>query len=96
MIWVGMDDNGPMPFTGSSGALPIWQESFRRMGTEPLTPSRSLVDIPVNPQGQLLEDGCSGKVYNFPASWQTTKRLACESGVQSIGKGIRSWFERLF
>lgn len=96
VIWVGMDDNGPMPFTGSSGALPIWQESFRRMGTEPLTPSRSLVEIPVNPQGQLLEDGCSGKVYNFPASWQTTERLACESGVQSIGKGIRSWFERLF
>jgi len=96
VIWVGMDDNTPMPFTGSSGALPIWQESFRRMGTEPLAPSRSLIEIPVNPQGQLLEDGCSGKVYAFPASWQAQDRIACESGVQSIGKGIRSWFERLF
>lgn len=96
VIWVGVDDNSPMPFTGSSGALPVWQETFRRIGTEPLTPPRHLIDIPVNEQGQLLADGCSGTVYSFPASWQSRKRLACESGVKSIGREIRSWFDRLF
>lgn len=96
VIWVGMDDNAAMPFTGSSGALPIWQETFRRIGTEPLAPPRNLVQIPVNEQGQLMDEGCSATVYEFPVAWQEKDRISCESGVKSLGREIRSWLDRLF
>jgi len=96
VIWVGYDDNRPMNVTGSSGALPIWRDTFKRSGVEPLTPSRYLTYLPVNDQGELLEDGCSATVYAFPSHWQTRERRACERGADKLRKEIRSWLDWLF
>jgi len=60
VIWLGRDDNKSTPFTGASGALPIWQNIFQRSGLEPLTP---LVDLDwawVNEYGQLVAKECGG------------------------------------
>ncbi|MEK9711223.1 MAG: penicillin-binding protein 1B, partial [Thalassolituus sp.] len=96
VIWVGQDDNTPMPYTGSSGALPIWRATFERAGVEPLSEARNLTDIAVDEQGQLLAQGCNGTVYSFPVSWSERERKACESGTSRIGREIRSWLDRLF
>lgn len=96
VIWVGTDDNVPTPFTGSSGALPIWQEIFHRIGTEPLIPPRNLVQIPVDERGQLMEDGCTAAVYEFPIAWKEKDRAPCETGVRTLKRGIRSWLDRWF
>lgn len=95
VIWVGQDDNGPMPFTGSSGALPIWKATLERVGVEPLTAPRSLVDISVSADGALLGDHCSGKVYPFPPSWLDNKRSPCNSGAKRMREEIKSWFDWL-
>lgn len=60
VVWLGRDDNKSMPFTGASGALPIWEKIFKRSGLEPLTP---LVDLDwqwVNAYGKAVEQGCDG------------------------------------
>ena len=36
VVWVGRDDNGAMPVTGSTGALPIWAETMKQIGLQPL------------------------------------------------------------
>ena len=95
VIWVGQDDNSPMPFTGSSGALPIWKSTLQRVGVEPLTAPRTLVDITVGDDGTLMGDHCSGKVYPFPPSWLDNERPPCNSGTKRIGEEIKSWFDWL-
>jgi len=65
VVWLGRDDNKSMPFTGASGALPIWQNIFKQSGLEPLTP---LVDLDwawVNEYGQLVEKNC-GAIRKMP------------------------------
>lgn len=96
VIWVGRDDNDPMPFTGSSAALPVWEQTFRKAGAEPLSAPRGLKMMTVDPQGTLLADGCSGEAYPFPVSWLDKPRQACNSGTSRIGKEIRSWLDWLF
>lgn len=32
VVWVGRDDNGQMPLTGSSGALPLWTNLMKALG----------------------------------------------------------------
>jgi penicillin-binding protein 1B len=60
VIWVGRDDNKPMPFTGASGALPIWQNIFKQAGLEPLTPIADLDWSWVNAYGLAVDEDCGG------------------------------------
>jgi penicillin-binding protein 1B len=38
VVWVGRDDNGPMPLTGATGALPVWSQLFTQLASRPLQP----------------------------------------------------------
>tara|TARA_B100001245_G_scaffold221715_1_gene193289 strand:+ start:98391 stop:100706 length:2316 start_codon:yes stop_codon:yes gene_type:complete len=97
VIWVGRDDNQPMAYPGSRGALPIWLQTFRDIGTEPLPPTRDLVQIAVNEQGALMPDGCrAGTPYPFPKSWLDKERVACDADGAPIKERIRSWLDWLF
>lgn len=42
-VWVGRDDNKPSGFTGSSGALRVWADLFKRIETKPFKPKRPKV-----------------------------------------------------
>jgi penicillin-binding protein 1B len=106
VIWLGRDDNKSMPFTGASGALPIWQKIFKQSGLEPLTP---LVDLDwswVNAYGQAVEEDC-GAVRKMPFMPNSVagRAVSCGSEMtqgdkvnlpQKKPKGISSWFDWLF
>lgn len=108
VIWVGRDDNKSMPFTGASGALPIWQSIFKQAGLEPLTP---LVDMDwawVDRYGLAVGEGCGGiREMPFMPGYLASHEVSCrsakpDSAPQVEGaekdnkKGGGSWFDWLF
>lgn len=95
VIWVGRDDNSPMPFAGSRAALPIWQELYRRIGVEPLPEFIDMSWLPVGGDGQIYAAGCSGTVYPFPLL-RTPSTQGCRSTQPSSEEKKRSWFDWLF
>ncbi|NVK39620.1 MAG: penicillin-binding protein 1B [Oceanospirillaceae bacterium] len=40
VVWLGRDDNAPMPITGSSGALRVWTDFMRREHPQPYLATR--------------------------------------------------------
>lgn len=107
VVWVGRDDNNPMPFTGASGALPIWQSIFEQSGVEPLTP---LVDLDwawVNAYGQAVEKDCGGlRKMPFKSGSIAGREISCgenkatfgpnENSAEKEKQGGGSWFDWLF
>ena len=107
VVWVGRDDNEAMPFTGASGALPIWQNIFQQAGVEPLTP---LVDLDwawVNAYGQPVAQNCGGiRKMPFKAGSIAGREISCSDNKTYSGpkldaaekesKGGGSWFDWLF
>lgn len=61
VVWVGRDDNGTMPVTGSSGALPIWAETMANIAMQPLAfgvpPGVEYAWVEL-PQQLLSAEGC--------------------------------------
>ncbi|WP_221792938.1 penicillin-binding protein 1B [Oceanobacter mangrovi] len=93
VVWVGRDDNQPMPLAGSSGALPIWQAVMQEVGVEALQPT-GLPQVAVDANGQILQDGCSGRMLPWPASVQRPEAVPCRGTHQKEGK--RGWLDWLF
>lgn len=89
VVWVGRDDNRPTPFTGSSAALPIWKEAFKRIGVESLSTPIGLEKLPVDDSGQVFESGCSGTLYPFPIDWDGQTIQSCQ---RSFSEVFKSWF----
>ncbi len=40
VVWVGRDDNRPLPFTSTGGALPVWTQFMHQERSESLSPRR--------------------------------------------------------
>lgn len=95
VIWVGRDDNSPMPFAGSRAALPIWQELYQRIGVQPLPDLMDMSWLPVSSDGQVYADGCAGTVYPFPQS-RMPNTHGCSRARPSSEENKRSWFDWLF
>ncbi|MEH6449659.1 MAG: penicillin-binding protein 1B [Oleispira sp.] len=107
VVWVGRDDNKPMPFTGASGALPIWQNIFKQSGLEPLTPLVDLEWAWVNAYGQPVEEDCGGiRKMPFNSGSLSGREISCDqqkafSGpqidlIEKEKQGGSSWFDWLF
>ena len=66
VVWVGRDDNGSMPITGSTGALPIWAETMQAIGLQPLAfgvppgVDYRWVELPAQ---QLSAEGCANSYF---------------------------------
>lgn len=97
VVWVGRDDNQPMPFAGSSAALPVWRDTFRQIGTEPL-PDTPWSWVSVDSRGQMVGAGCSERRYPVPSSRLPAGLIPCESAQDAPAeqKEKRSWFDWLF
>lgn len=100
IVWVGRDDNQPMPVAGSSGALPLWVNAFERIGVEGLQPASALQWYPVLADGQLLPQGCRDRrASDYPFTDQALASFqpdvaACEQN-QPQNKE-KSWLDWLF
>ena len=96
VVWLGRDDNGKMPFTGSSGALQLWSELMAGLKVRPLAFTRpdNITYHWVDPRvGLLSEEGCEGARYiPFVAGSEPVESVACRSwrGGQFI-----DWFKGL-
>lgn len=94
VVWVGRDDNQPMPLVGATAALPIWLESFKALGVEPLVPATGFAWYKVNTQGAFVEPHCDGVSYPMPRSRAPTELVGCgKSPNKEKGK---SWLDWLF
>ena len=97
IIWVGRDDNQPMPFAGSSAALPVWLETFRLAGSEPLPAATALKMAAVNDRGELVGSGCRGTLYPFISKRLPVNLPECEAQPPAVpDKEKKSWLDWLF
>jgi len=61
VVWVGRDDNKPLPITGSSGALRVWSQTFSDLPLKPLQPipTANIVEQWVEPSNnRISKQGC--------------------------------------
>jgi len=96
VVWLGRDDNGKTPLTGSSGALKVWAELFSKLSTGSLiTQPPADVEyywVDVN-SGKLSQQGCDGAIeLPFIKGFEPREQIYCQ---QSQPKK-RSWWQRLF
>lgn len=94
VVWVGRDDNQPTPLVGGNAALPIWRDTFVRIGSEPLPELNALTLVASNEQGELLGDGCEGRLYAMPTSKVPEQLQSCQPIPSK--KKRKSWFDWLF
>ncbi len=99
VVWVGKDNNQPLPFTGSGGALRVWTDLMERESPEPyLTLKPENVDyFWVNPDQQMLTDPeCSGaRSVPFIRGTEPKDSLGC-FGSGTGGANPLNWFRRWF
>ena len=97
VTWVGRDDNGPTPLTGSSGALPVWTRFMAAVPQHSFSPV-----VPdgveyhwVNSDKQVLTDEhCeNARLIPFIVGSEPATFEGCGS---DFSRRLRGWFEGLF
>ncbi|WP_151671823.1 penicillin-binding protein 1B [Nitrincola schmidtii] len=82
IVWVGRDDNRPLPFTSTGGALPIWTEFMHQERSEPLV-SRRPANISLQwideSSGRLSDPICEGS-RQLPFIQGTEPRASVDCG----------------
>ena len=96
VVWLGRDDNGKMPFTGSSGALQLWSQlmSDLQAGSLAFTRPDNIVYHWVDPQlGLLSEKACTGARYMpFIVGSEPQEAVTCRP---QRGAKILDWLKGL-
>lgn len=97
VVWVGRDDNGSMPVTGSSGALPVWAQAMQGIGLQPLGAGLPTgveyrwVELP----SQLLSaEGCPGARY-LPYLAGSAPTAVSRCGRSAAGRQSGDWLAPL-
>ncbi len=98
VVWVGRDDNQSTGLTGAGGAMAVWGDMMAGLDPEPLilpqadNIERAWID-PVS--GLLSASGCPDAV-ELPFITGSAPTESADCGGRSVGRSIKSWFERLF
>lgn len=109
VVWVGRDDNGSLPFTGSGGALKVWTELMRQERPEPYLAIKpeSVEYFWVDAvRGVLTDPSCSGaRSVPFIRGTEPRQRVSCSgqlrtespsSASQGSGDSLLDWFNGWF
>ncbi len=95
VVWVGRDNNKPMPITGASGALRIWANTFKDLPLKPLypLPTSNIEERWVNVFNNALSaEGCEGVEYlPFIIGKMPTQTTSCAQKSTS-----KNWWNRVF
>jgi penicillin-binding protein 1B len=96
VVWLGNDNNTPTPYTGSSGALPIWGDIFKQLSTRGIssTPPESVEYYWIDSQDGLLSaEGCKDAILlPFVAGSQPITKTDCELLEAPITRWFKKWF----
>ncbi len=96
VVWLGRDDNGKMPFTGSSGALQLWSQLMADLNVRPLAftrPENITYHWVDSKLGLLSEEGCEGARY-LPFT-EGSEPLASTSCQPRRASKLIDWFKNL-
>lgn len=96
VVWVGRDDNGVTPLTGSSGALKIWTSVMREIAVAPLmlNAPRDIESVAYDPEAGTLYDSQCGDLPTLPVRKDSLVAAEpCPDNRESDwADNIRSWF----
>ena len=98
VVWVGRDDDQSTDLTGAGGAMAVWGDMMAGLNPEPLTLAEpdNIKLIWIDPATGLLSDShCPGAV-ELPFINGSAPTEFGDCGRNSVGRSIKSWFERLF
>lgn len=96
VVWLGLDDNGPMNLTGGTGALKIWTDFIKRIPQHSLSMIKPASITPHwfdEETGARTDENCRG-AHAVPV-WGEVSHIAyqrCKQGYSSFGGWLRSWF----
>lgn len=97
VVWLGRDDNAPLPVTGGSGALPIWAKII---ASNPNVSGNSHLPDNVHSiwidreTGKLSAEGCSGAmVVPFIEGTEPTEQVACANFINIKNNWFQKWFQ---
>jgi penicillin-binding protein 1B len=101
VVWLGRDDNTPLPFTGSGGALRVWTAFMKAEKPEPfIAPVPEGVDyLWVDKEtGYLSDERCQGAIpVPFMQGSKPQYRVDCGvEPVQNSETKSLDWFRRWF
>ncbi|HET6604524.1 MAG TPA: penicillin-binding protein 1B [Xanthomonadaceae bacterium] len=91
VVWVGHDDNSPTGLMGSTGAMRVWSQLFRKLPTEPLRVGGEGIEwawIDAREYAQTDEDCEGARRYPFVAGYTPREFSRCG------WVGWREWFDR--
>lgn len=101
VVWVGRDDNQPLPFTGSGGALKVWTALMKKE-----RPEAFIAPVPEGIEylwvdretGYLSDQRCQGAIeVPFVAGTRPEYRVDCGlEPVQNNQDEMPDWFRRWF
>jgi len=98
VVWLGRDDNEPMPITGSSGALRVWTDFMRREQPQPYLANRP-DDIEYvwvdDATGLRSGRGCEG-ARQVPFLIGTAPMQGIDCGIGNQVQQSVDWFHRWF
>ncbi len=95
VVWVGSDDNAPLPLTGATGAMPVWRDLFKALPSESINrvqpPEVEFIWVDAA-TGLRSDKHCQGALLlPFVQGTQPYQRAACEKI-----KRKESWWRRLW
>lgn len=97
IVWLGLDDNNPMPITGSSGALPIWADILQhsRAHAGNVRQPEALTYQWINRKtGLLSAEHCNNAVYlPLVKTMQPKRDSQCTIREQKILHWFKKWFQ---
>lgn len=97
VVWVGNDDNSPMPVTGATGALPIWTQFMANSDNQsmPFIKPRNVEYHWVEPQVFALSaEGCDGAVFlPFVEGTEPQEKSLC---ARNKKRTIGDWMDGMF
>lgn len=97
VVWLGRDDNGPTPITGSSGALQVWAHIMSRLDNHSIPFARpdGVAYAWYDPQtGFASAEHCAGARYLPYVNGSEPKQQGSCQG--SIEEGVVDWLKRWF
>jgi penicillin-binding protein 1B len=108
VVWLGRDNNLPTGLSGTTGALPVWDDLMRRVSSQPLrlTPPPEVELVPLDPQGRRTDAYCPGAMTlpfitdTIPQVWapscDSRKVEEAEPKTPAPTGTFSDWFRRHF